>query len=411
MKPSHKEQHKNKQLKTSKLKKERYKTMNKKLLVLLTTGTLLATSVAAAGCSAKKPVESEMQQITVQTESAPSEIETKTVTTEVTEAGENPVIKLVGRYICERAVMQIEADGNDGAKISITFGGSYDSEARFTMSGKYDANTKTIVYEDGVKTEVTLDKDQKVVSEKEVYTNGKGEFLFTDEGVIWNDKMENIAENMIFKLDTGLGSLTDEELADKTTKPAKPAKKTTTKKTTKAKTTAKPTTKPANKPTVVPQSAVCEPLETAPSDVGEPAVAPSDVGEPAVAPTAVCKPVKAKPNFKYGKTVYTYKDYTAYVTIKEDNSISIVLFDNTKFDGKYGTQLYWEMTGTVNPKTNVFKFSDGVKHYIVINERGTMANRVEYLKGTGEFKFGKNSLSWKDNMENAGNGLAFKLSK
>ena len=116
--------------------------------------------------------------------------------------GQNPVMNFVGTYVCDRAAMQIEADGDAGAKVSVSWGGSATETAEWTMSGPFDTEGLVIEYHDCVKKDVTYNEDGDVASEEEVYTGGHGFITFGENNTLtWQDDIEHIADNMTFSFD------------------------------------------------------------------------------------------------------------------------------------------------------------------------------------------------------------------
>lgn len=118
------------------------------------------------------------------------------------EDGQNPVMNFIGPYVCDRATMLIEADGDTGAKVSVTWGGSASETAEWTMSGPFDTEDLVIEYHDCVKKDVTYNEDGDVESEEEVYTGGHGFINFGENGTLtWQDDIEHVADNMTFNFD------------------------------------------------------------------------------------------------------------------------------------------------------------------------------------------------------------------
>ena len=66
------------------------------------------------------------------------------------------------------------------------------------MSGKYDPATETISYENGTKKVFTYTEEGEPETETVEYTNDKGVFVFSYNGVTWEEYNENIAEGMVF---------------------------------------------------------------------------------------------------------------------------------------------------------------------------------------------------------------------
>ena len=145
---------------------------------------------------------------------------------------------------------------------------------------------------------------------------------------------------------------------------------------TAAKPTAKPTTKPA-KPTNKP----AKKTETK---------------------YAVGEALQANPYFKYGYTEYHGNGIVFMVTVEEDNSIKIKVRAKENIGGLDNIAHYISMSGTVNPYTNTFKYTNGFCQ-IIYNVKLGPYSEVPYRRnGTGEFIFTENGLIWNDNMTKLG---------
>ena len=114
------------------------------------------------------------------------------------EDGQNPVMNFVGNYACDRASILVEADGADGAKLSVTWGSSAWEHSEWTMSGKFDPDTLTIEYSDCVRKDVAFAEDGSVASETVVYENGMGTVHFENDNLYWKDDEEHMADDMVF---------------------------------------------------------------------------------------------------------------------------------------------------------------------------------------------------------------------
>lgn len=134
-------------------------------------------------------------------ESAP--METQSAEAEIAgEEGQNPVMNFVGDYECDRAYITIEADGKDGARATVTWGGGADTTTEWTMSGKFDEKTLTFEYSDCVKKGLTYGEGGEVENEDVAYMDGKGSMTFKDGDPItltWQDDQENVADGMTFE--------------------------------------------------------------------------------------------------------------------------------------------------------------------------------------------------------------------
>ena len=94
------------------------------------------------------------------------------------EDGQNPVMNFIGPYVSGRAHAMVEAEGSDRAKITIEWGDSANSLARWVMSGTLDLDTLTVEYYNCVRSYVTYKEDGSVESETAEYENGTGTITF-----------------------------------------------------------------------------------------------------------------------------------------------------------------------------------------------------------------------------------------
>ena len=96
--------------------------------------------------------------------------------------GQNPVMNFVGVYSTEyNTEALVEADGADGAKITVTWAGSPWFHNQTVMSGPFDPETLTMTFNDAVMTEYTYASDGSVADEKSSDTDGKGRAVFNPE--------------------------------------------------------------------------------------------------------------------------------------------------------------------------------------------------------------------------------------
>lgn len=118
------------------------------------------------------------------------------------EDGQNPIMNFIGIYGCGRATMKVEADGMDGARISVTWAGSAFESGEWTMSGKFDMDTLTVEYADCVKKDVVYKDEGVIESETVEYENGTGSITFREGNplaLIWKDDQEHIADDSVFE--------------------------------------------------------------------------------------------------------------------------------------------------------------------------------------------------------------------
>lgn len=113
--------------------------------------------------------------------------------------GQNPVMNVVGEYVCDRARALVEAVGDKDALITIEWGGSAWSLARWVITGEFNSETLRVDYTGCVKTEVTYGDDGAVSEENTVYEDGTGFIAFTDAGTFtWHEDGAE-REDMLFE--------------------------------------------------------------------------------------------------------------------------------------------------------------------------------------------------------------------
>ena len=132
--------------------------MNKKLILLITTGTLLAASAGAiiVGCAAKKPSDQKRQPVVLQAPvavptTAPASKDSKTVAVKTNGAPQNQQIKIAGQYANSKATILVESEDNENARISVIWKQDGDKQAMWSMSGKFIAATKSLAYDNCTK--------------------------------------------------------------------------------------------------------------------------------------------------------------------------------------------------------------------------------------------------------------------
>lgn len=125
---------------------------------------------------------------------------------DASEDTQNPVMNYIGDYGCGRATMTIEAaDGETGANVLVTWGSSAAETSQWQMSGEFDADTKTITYSNGVRTDIVYKDEGDIDTETEVYNDGTGTITFTDDEenavttLVWKDDKEDVANDMVFE--------------------------------------------------------------------------------------------------------------------------------------------------------------------------------------------------------------------
>ena len=161
----------------------------KKAFVSTVTALVMACSLGA--CAGKQEA------------AAPAEPEQEAAATATAteEDGQNPIMNFIGPYARDRANVLIEADGTEGARVTVTWANDASETTEWKMSGPFDPNTLTITYEGGTKTVRTFNEDGSVANEEVAYTDGTGSIVFTTEGstkLKWDDAKEHVADGMEF---------------------------------------------------------------------------------------------------------------------------------------------------------------------------------------------------------------------
>lgn len=142
------------------------------------------------------------------TETAPEAGETAAVTetADVTEAtaedGQNPIMNFIGNYQSDRRTMLVEADGMDGAKVSIHWGSDAWTSSEWVITGKFEETDDSFVlnYTDGSYATVTYDDDGNATRSDEANDcSGTLEFNKADGTVIWTDSKDETINNLVFE--------------------------------------------------------------------------------------------------------------------------------------------------------------------------------------------------------------------
>ena len=104
---------------------------------------------------------------------------TETAQTPAAEDGQNPVMNVVGVYSNDYSVEAlVEAEGTDGAKITVTYAGSPWFHTQTVMSGPFDPETLTMTFANSTLTEYSYSSDGSVEQETVSYTDGGGRAVF-----------------------------------------------------------------------------------------------------------------------------------------------------------------------------------------------------------------------------------------
>lgn len=121
--------------------------------------------------------------------------------------GQNPVMNYIGFYTCDRAEIQINAEGEEnGASAIVTWASSATENTTWTMTGTFDSESKVFEYNNCVKINYVYNENGDVEDTTEVYNDGHGTMTFADGDeitVTWKDDKENVADGMVFTYDDG----------------------------------------------------------------------------------------------------------------------------------------------------------------------------------------------------------------
>lgn len=119
---------------------------------------------------------------------------------ETTGDGQNPVMNFVGLYGAGKGSLLVEAEGEDGAKITVTWANGAAEKSQWVMSGPFDEETLSVAYSNCVKTDLVFTDDESDPAETEVYTDGTGRIVFDGEryALSWEDDQEHIADGTVF---------------------------------------------------------------------------------------------------------------------------------------------------------------------------------------------------------------------
>lgn len=112
---------------------------------------------------------------------------------------QNPVMNVVGDYVCDRAIAKVECFGYDEARITINWGGSAWETAEWLIIGKLDTETLTIAYEGAGKSILTYGEDGEITSREDVYGDGTGTIVFNADGTFtWHEDQSEYGTDMVF---------------------------------------------------------------------------------------------------------------------------------------------------------------------------------------------------------------------
>ena len=148
--------------------------MKKSVLALILT---LALALALCACGKAPAAETA---VPAETAAPASESQTaQDAPAPAQEDGQNPVMNFVGIYNADANTQAlVEAEGMDGAKITVTWAGSPWFHTEKVMSGSFDAETLTMEFRGVTLTETTYNSDGSVSEENVSQTNGIGRAVF-----------------------------------------------------------------------------------------------------------------------------------------------------------------------------------------------------------------------------------------
>lgn len=114
--------------------------------------------------------------------------------------GQNPVMNFVGVYGAGKGSILVEAEGERGAKITVTWANGAAEKSQWSMSGEFDEETLSVAYSNCTKTDLVFTDDVSDPVETVVYTDGTGRIVFAGEryALSWEDDQEHIADGTVF---------------------------------------------------------------------------------------------------------------------------------------------------------------------------------------------------------------------
>ena len=344
--------------------------MKKNVFVVLGVTTALVTSVAIAACTAKKNQVKTEPQIILK--------ETAINETTISDDGQNPAMNFIGKYFGGRACVSVEAIGEDEAEITVVWGDSYNTKAVWTMSGTFNEATTSVFYDNAIKKMITLNEKGEVIFEEYLYTGGRGEFVFSYDGVTWNDLEEHMADTMVFRFGDSVEDVCTTIFPGDVveTIPSEP--------------TATPTPKPTDKPTATPTP---KPTETATAPTEPAATQPSvEVTEPAPKTAA-----DINGEYKSGRV-------TVEVDSEDPENVQIWVI----WTASHNSKAVWSMSGKYDPATETISYENGTKKVFTYTEEGEPETEtVEYTNDKGVFVFSYNGVTWDEYNENIAEGMVF----
>ena len=117
------------------------------------------------------------------------------------EDGQNPVMNFIGNYQSDRRTMLVEAQGMDGAKVTVQWGSDAWTHSEWVMTGKVVEEGDELVmrYEDGACATVTTDEDGNEIRADET-AGGTGVIRFkSDYTLVWTDDQDEQIRDLVFE--------------------------------------------------------------------------------------------------------------------------------------------------------------------------------------------------------------------
>ena len=167
----------------------------KKYIQMIFTAALLCTFTGCSGQTDNEPAPAASE--------TPAAEAVETASAEpvsTAEAGQNPVMNVIGSYAADRANMLVEADGDDGARFTVSWADSAFETNEWTMSGKFDEKDMSAAYDNCVRKKLVFNEKGELTSDETLYENGTGKVVFDYEAgtLTWTDDQDHAADGMVF---------------------------------------------------------------------------------------------------------------------------------------------------------------------------------------------------------------------
>ena len=166
------------------------------------TASAEESAATASETSSEEPAEETTSEVSAE---EPADTTSEEVAEGGEEDGQNPIMNFVGPYGAYRASAFVEAEGMEGARVTVEWASSAAERSTWEMTGVLDPETLTMEYDNCRKVDQVFNEDGEVGSETVVYENGKGRIIFAADGTFtWEDDEENIAEGTVFSFNSGI---------------------------------------------------------------------------------------------------------------------------------------------------------------------------------------------------------------